>query len=386
MSTTAGHEDVTARDAVPSPGGAGPTGGAPDEVPGHLLSCYGAAVAGLLAAVGLPWQTIMGAQLYTAVRLDPDGGDPPVLEFLHQHTPLTGDGTSFSLGLARRGAPDPEAAARGIAAEVDRRGAAVVTGHNRTLPWVSSQGVAANPHWFLVRRGPAPDRMLVSDRFTWTDEAGEHEPYEEILSPASIAAAAWSPRPEGSAASRERWALGRRADRPEWDAGRPWQWLALTGEPQLAGDERTLARTLLGRTAAAVAPTGAGGGWATGPDALAAIHRHVERRLDDPATYDVHNDLWVAGRARELFRHCAATRGPLAWPDGCDWRAVVELLDREIVPRWASLTRVMQYNAVRVSRGGRPRLSVLADLEILARQEDSLRALLASGSSEGCPT
>jgi hypothetical protein len=39
----------------------------------------------------------------------------------------------------------------------------------------------------------------------------------------------------------------------------------------------------------------------------------------------------------------------------------------------------MQYNAVRVARGGRPRLSVLADLEALADGEDRLRALLAAG-------
>jgi hypothetical protein len=357
-----------------------------DEVPGQFLSCYGAAFAGLLAAVDLPWQTIMGAQLHTAVRLDPSGGDPPVLEFVHQHTPLTGDGTTFSVELQRCGATDSGTAATGIAAEVERSGAAVVTGHNRTLPWVSSAGVAANPHWFLVRPGPGPGELLVSDRFTWVDEAGEHEPHEEIHPPASVGAAAWSPRPRGAAASRERWALGRRADRPDWDAQRPWQWLGLTGTPQLATDERTVARTLLERTAAAAEPPTADGGWSTGSEALDTIHRHVERGLDDPETYDVHNDLWVAGRARELFRYCAATRGPAVWPTGCDWAALVELLDREIIPRWMSLTRVMQYNAVRVARGGRPRLSVLAELEILARREDSLRAMLESGLSERCPT
>jgi hypothetical protein len=366
--------------------------GPPDvdtDIPGDLLSCFGTALAGLQASLGLPWESIIGCQLFTGVRRRGDGFD-----FLHHHTPLTGAPGLFSMPLRRRGSSSWRAAGAGIEAGVARDGAVVVTSRNRNLAWVPSANVPPAPHWLLVRRGPRPGAVDVVDPFSWVDEDGEHEPHVAVYDGGRVGRLAHIGEPmTDSVASRERWALGTATepettdpdpDKPETPPDGPWQWLEPAGRPD-ATDRRALTRAMLRRTAAgeiadaAVAAVG----WTVGAEAFSLIEAHLAAGGSRPETYEIHNDLWVAARARRLFRRTLTrptVHGVLP-PEAV--ASLTDMLDRDILKIWDILLKTMHYSAVRVSLGHPPRRSVAAHLERLGAAEARLRASLAAALAPG---
>ncbi|GAA4057081.1 hypothetical protein [Actinomadura miaoliensis] len=340
------------------------------EVRGDLLSCYSTAAAGLLRAIGVPDVLAFGTQLFLGVRRSGS-----LMEFLHYHTPLTGDGELYRVDLHRRGAAAPGEAADAIVRHAHETGAAIVTGRTTHLPWIETGDAEPAPHWFLVRPGP-PGRVEVDDRFLWTDDAGLHPGFVGTVPAAEVGAYAWSPPPPGpEQASRERWALGDRRDRPPWSPERPWQWLELTGRrvPDTAG----FAAVMLTRTATAriADPEVAAHGWACGRAAFDVLREWLEKGLADPATYRHNNDFWVASRNRKMvaasLRHARLPgQGPEALEELSDW------VGSTLVPAWTALVRALHYNARRVTTGGRPRPNALTALHAVADLEDDFRTRL----------
>jgi hypothetical protein len=344
------------------------------DIPGDLLSCFGTAIAGLQATLGLPWETIIGCQLFTGVRRRGDG-----LDFLHHHTPLTGEPGLFNMPLRRCGASEWRAAGTAIEAGVARCGAVIVTSRNRNLAWVPSANVPVAPHWLLVRGGPRPGATEVVDPFSWVDEDGEHAGHVAVYDRAEVGLLAHAGEHLAApVASRERWALGTAYERPDWSDDRPWQWLEPAARSDFV-DRRTLARTMLHRTAAGeVADPAEAPHWAVGTEAFALLAAHLDQGGSRPETYEIHNDLWVAARARQLFRRTLTrpTAREVLAPGAA--AAVVSLLDQEILPAWDTLLKIMRYTALRVARGAPPRRPVVADLERLGDAEARLRSLLTT--------
>src|SRR6266480_4933703 len=124
------------------------------QVPrGDVLSCFGAAIAQLLDHMNRPHLVFMGCQLATGVR-----HSVGAVEFRHYHTPF--HGPAFGLAVTRYQARSAEEAAAGIAAALDRAGAAILTGTNDHLPWVSPGELGVASHWVFAARELAPERNV----------------------------------------------------------------------------------------------------------------------------------------------------------------------------------------------------------------------------------
>lgn len=344
-----------------------------EAVRGDLLSCYSTATAGLLRSFGVPDVLVFGTQLFLAVRRSGE-----LMEFLHYHTPLTGDGDLYRVDLQRHGAAEPEAAAEAIVRHARDAGAAIVTGRTTHLPWIETgNGVEPAPHWFLVTPGE-PGALLVDDRFRWTDDAGTHPGFVGTVPASRVGPFAWSPPPvSAEQASRERWALGDRRERPPWSDERPWQWLEAGGCAPPEAGAAEFAAAMLARTADAriVDPRVAAHGWAAGRAAFDALHDWLENGLADPATYRHNNDFWVAARNRKMV---AASLRHARLP-GRDGGGLAELggwAAERLVPSWTALIRALHYNARRVAAGGAPRPGVLDSLRAIADLEDGFRQRL----------
>ncbi|MEU8971082.1 hypothetical protein AB0D11_17645 [Streptomyces monashensis] len=355
---------------------------------GDLLSCYTAAVAVLMETRGLSHRAVLGGQPFLAVRREGTR-----CEVVHQHTPLTGDGESFTLPLVRRGAADAEEAGRAVAAAARRDGAVIVTGATDRLPWLA--GAAPAPHWFAVTcRAGRPE---IDDVFAWSDDQGDFGSYRAPVEPHRLGPLAACPAPPDPAhRARERLALGGTDAGPAGRTELPYQWLELDPEGAPGPGDRTdgtggtggadgmdVLSRMLHRTAAA--PGLAQPGWLTGGAAAVALADLLEEAGRTPEVLAVQSDLWVAARGRALFREvlrdeATALLGPTAAGLG-DW------LEAHVLPPWTGVVRAVRYNALRVRRGHPPQRGMARELRRLGALEDELpdrlRDVLASAASAG---
>ncbi|MGW7256374.1 hypothetical protein [Streptomyces sp. NPDC054834] len=346
-------------------------------VRGDLLSCYTAAVAVLMETRGLSHRAVLGGQLFLAVRREGTR-----CEVVHQHTPLTGDGDTFTLPLVRRGAADAEEAGRAIEAAARRDGAVIVTGSTDRLPWLA--GAAPAPHWFAVTC--RAERLEIDDVFTWSDDQGDFGPYLATADARDLGPLAACPAPpEPAHRARERLALGTGDPGPAGRVDLPYQWL----EPAPAAGPRVESRAdvtlsrMLHRTA--VAPGLAESGWLTAGAATAALADLLEEAGRSPEVLAVQSDLWVAARGRALFREvlrdeATAVLGPAAAGLG-DW------VEAQVLPRWTGVVRAVRYNALRVRLGRPPQRGMARELRRLGVLEDELldrlRGCLAAAAPDG---
>lgn len=365
-------------DQTPDSAPAGPGGAQrpPDgSVRGDLLSCYLTAAAALLAAHGVDQTLAVGGQLFLGVRREGD-----LLEFLHYHTPLAGDGGLYRLELRRCGAEDSGAAAAAIAGEAARTGIALVTGSTDTLPWCDRGEAVPAPHWFVVRPSAGgAGRLDIDDRFTWIDEYGEHRGFRGAVAVERVGRFAYSPPlPDAVQASRERWALGDRRERPDWSGQRPWQWLECARRPAGEVPAVDLGRAVLERTArgevtdAAVAAQG----WATGRAAFDEMADVFDAGSADPRTYRCQTDLWVALRNRQLFAVALRHAQHSGVADGL--AEVGAWVDAQLVPAWTGLVRSTRYNMLRVGQGIRPHAGAPHELRRIGALEDEARDRVAA--------
>jgi hypothetical protein len=352
---------------------------ATEQVRGDLLSCYSTATAGLLRTMGVPDVLALGTQVFLGVRRV-----GALTEFLHYHTPLVGDGVLYRVELRRCGAADPGTAAQAVSRQARQVGAVVVTGCTTRLSWIETGGEEPAPHWFLAApTGDPSGEMLVDDRFTWIDDAGEHPGFTGPLPAAQVGALAWSPPPVSpQQSSRERWALGDHRDRPSWSADLPWQWLEVAGTEAMGADTVEFGRTMLGRTVNGQITDArvAAHGWAVGAAAFDALGEWLETGLSDPATYLCNNDFWVAARNRQMaavsLRHLSRARVSHGPGRLGELGELGDWVDSTLVPAWTGLVRAMRYNSLRVTRGRQPRPGVLTELRSIADLEDRFRTRL----------
>ena len=342
---------------------------------GDLLSCYVTAADAVLAAHGVDQTLAVGGQMFLGLRRDGD-----LIEFLHYHTALAGDGDLYLIDLRRRGAARAQRAAEAIAEEAARTGIALVTGAIGTLPWCDRGDGSSAPHWFVVRPAAGgADLLDVDDRFTWIDEHGEHAGFRGSVAAGQIGEFAYSPPPaDAEQASRERWALGDRRDRPDWSERRPWQWFESSCRTTVSAPAAELGRAVLERTVhgtptdAAVAAQG----WLTGRAAFDEMADMLDARLADPAAYQCQTDLWVALRNRQFFAVALRHAQALGVADGLG--EVGGWVDEQLVPAWSGLVRAMRYNMLRVAQGVRPHTSAPRELRRIGALEDEARGRLAA--------
>jgi hypothetical protein len=337
---------------------------------GSELSCYTTAVATLHEALGLNHEHLIGAQLYTAVRL---GGDQPA-GFVHHHTSLRSEALGAP-GLARRAAASwPEALAC-LREQVAGNGAVIVVGDVHHLPWQAARGRTHAPHWFVVD-GFAGDACHVTDLFEYEGEHGVQGPHRGWLPLGGLAELARPPdyTSSGWFAARELHALGDLEDAGALDtAGHQWyEATPRRGVPLGMLDVlRATVRQHGGREVRADLDAR---GWTCGLRALEALSGLARERLHAPGFYDVATDLWVAARTRALFATaCAGAGTALRDPR---FARLGEWCREELGGLWAMVPRAMEYNrgALRRGRAPRPIVSRLLD-EIVAVETELLARL-----------
>ena len=355
---------------------------AENGVRGDLLSCYTSAVSVLLDALGLPHRILVGAQAALAVRRQGE-----VLEVVHQHTPLTGDGLLLDLPLRRAGAASAVEAGARVAVAAQRWGAVVVAGDTSVLPWVTGEAGTSEPHWFTVRS--RQDGLLVDDVFRWSDDAGEHTAHRAMVTADALGPLALSPDPgTPEIASRESLALGRRLARPA-GAEHRWQWLEAQGRPVQRVPDAELLTEMLHRVAASPVPRGVAGepGWLVGAGAFAEIAGVLAERGRSPEGYALNKDLWACLRSRLLFQDLLCHEGRRLEPRLGDlslW------MDEELLPRWRTVIRSLRYSALRAERGFAPQASLFHALDRISALEaqlrDRLSDALAGSATSSIPT
>jgi hypothetical protein len=340
------------------------------QVRGDALSCYTTSIGGYMEAVGIDHELAIGSQCYVAIRFE--GESRP--EVLHYHTPLVGELRTHSLHLVRRRAADGDAAVAAIAEECSRRRAVVVVGDTMRLPWLVTAGKRHGPHWFLVD-GVDGDRLHVTDRFAFTDECGVQEPYRGWLSASSLGLALeLSPLVGEQFQQQEQWAFGRRESSvPLRTDG--FQWFVATSDAaahevdRRVWIERVCANVEWG-SGLLVRRDHGGQGWCQGPEAVRQLAAFVHARLAHPSLYAMRNDLWVVARTRQMFGHVLARIAR-----DFDLPAAGELtawIERELLPPWFNVTKLMRYNAAVVERGRAPNETLFHIISSLVRLEASL--------------
>lgn len=325
-------------------------------IAGSELSCYTTAVATLMEAHGLNHEHLIGLQLYTAVRPEPDGRDGTPTGFVHHHTSLRSEALGAP-GLVRRSAPSwPEALVH-LREQVAANGAVILVGDVYNLPWQAARGRTHAPHWFVVDAF-AGRACHVTDLFAYESEHGVQGPYRGWQPVAGLAELA---RPPDYASSRwfvarELHALGDLEDERLLDAASTrYQWYEATPrrEGRRPGAHDVLRETVRQHGGREVRADLGARRWTCGLRALELLRGRAEERLSSPAFYDVVTDLWVAARTRALFATACAGVG-VALRDARfghlgDW------CREELVGLWAMVPRAMEYNRSALRRGRPPR-------------------------------
>ncbi len=346
-------------------------------IAGSELSCYTAAVATLLEALGLNHEHLIGAQLYTAVRAEPDGPGGSPTGFVHHHTSLRSEALGAP-NLARRAASSwPEALSR-LEEQVAANGAVILVGDVHNLPWQAARRRWHAPHWFVVDAF-AGGACHVTDLFAFESGFGVQGPYRGWRPVAELAELARPPDYASSRSfvARELHALGDLEDERLLDSASPrYQWYEATcreggRRPGALDVLRDTVRQHGGRVVRA--DLGARR-WTCGLGALELLRGRALEQLSSPAFYDAATDLWVAARTRALFATACAGVG--AALRDARFRRLGEWCREELVGLWAMVPRAMEYNrgALRRGRPPRPILSRLLD-EIVAVETELLARL-----------
>lgn len=346
-------------------------------IAGSDLSCYTAAVATLLEALGVNHQVVIGAQLYTATRVESTGGGSPP-GFLHHHTSLR----AASLGapdLERRGAGSWTEAVGRLRAQVAAAGAVIVAGDTFNLPWQGAWARGHAPHWFVIDAF-AGDACHVTDVFECENEFGVQPAYRGWRRVGELAGLARAPDYGASPwfGIRERHALGDLDERAV-TASKRYHWyeavVRRAGRRSHPDDALAVLRdSVLHHGCRTVRTDLQEPGWSCGLRALELLRSRAEEQLRLPSFYDATPDLWVAGRTRSLFaRTCASLGAALG---DARFERLAGWCREKLVAPWSMVPRVMEYNRGSLERGRPPRTLLLELFDrILAVESDLLSRL-----------
>jgi hypothetical protein len=110
--------------------------------------------------------------------------------------------------------------------------------------------------------------------------------------------------------------------------------------------------------------------WSTGQDALEVLRTRSVEYLAVPELYDISEDLWVAGRTRELW---VQTLRRAAAEHGLDVAgALAQRVEERVLGNWRALSQLARYNRTYLARGRRPRMAFAEILGHLADEEGAL--------------
>jgi hypothetical protein len=339
---------------------------------GDLLSCYTASIAAYLERSQIDSELVLGTQLFLAVKTEHSAA--PEFSFVHYHTPLLGDTDTHSLKLARKSAAESEAAVRGIIAEWQRSGAVIVAGDAMNLPWLVTCGRKHAPHWFLLADiDEQAGQMQIMDQFEFTDAAGVQMPFVgkvELSLLAKLAQA--NPLQHHVFQARDRWAFGACEAST---IGAEYQWFVQQSLPRMQPISEAriwdlLLKTWLYNSGQRQRDDLSPAEWSCGVAAIRLLAERMEHYLDDPALYEISDDLWVAARNRQMFTH-VLHRLARELNTG-ELEALAVWGEAELVTQWHAIPRIMHYNLGSLKRGRRPTSLLVQTLQAVAELEARL--------------
>ncbi|MFL6117572.1 MAG: hypothetical protein ACJ786_40400 [Catenulispora sp.] len=302
-------------------------------VDGELLSCYGAAIAAYLDALGADWLDVLGRDSTLRLRSAGEG------VYAFRHLPAGLRAVDGPLPLERTGAHTAPDAVAGIEAELRSAGAVIVVGDAFHLPWLTAHRRRHAVHWFVL-----DGRWHVRDEFAATDDLGRQQPWHGGVAAADLASLLAAPSQiDPVERLQDRHAFG--DEEPPRDE--PYQWYRRRTGERPAPDP--------------------GGGWLAGPAAVRALARHFAVRGHRADAYLQAEELWTAARQRLLHsrRH----------PDSAALAALAE--------QWRGLPMLLRYARLSVDRPGRARHATVA--EALRRLADLEEAARPAGAPDRTP-
>lgn len=351
-------------------------------VHGEVLSCYTTAVADYFESRGVDHELVLGTQLFLAVRREPV--EDLSLSFLHYHTPLLQAAPMQPFAMERRTSPEKDEAVESILDELRNSGAVIVVGDTARLPWTVTYGSQEHAsHFFVVDQYDSQEETVrVRDMFQYLDERGEQMPFTGYLNLDELAECAIAPPPGNQARHRrELLAFGAEED-PQRVAFSGYQWFeaeAPTRARAFGLEEKIdlLQKTVDLHSARRIRSDTGSGEWHCGTNAIEFVASIIEEELTNPLLYEISDDLWVAGRNREMF---ALTLRRIGRESGQESLQELSRYCESIAQTWLQATRIMHYNRSALIRGRRPRALVVdllasaknAEEELIERIEDAL--------------
>jgi hypothetical protein len=299
------------------------------------FTCYSAAIATWSAAGGGDWRAAADPGLWLTITGAGDG----LFGFAYYPPSRRG-----ALGLARRGADDPDEAIDGVMAELARSGRVIVAADGFRLPWHVAQARHHLPHWFVLLAGEGGE-LEVADPFACRNALGNQWATRHGVAAGSLPMLlAALPGGDPVHVLRERLALGDDADDAALRLGHQWLVAADVTE--------------------AVAPDGANG--AAGVRVLAAFLRGHGQ---DPEAYRPADDIWSIARHRAFLHNHALARAQVSGePAVAAW---VEHHGGPLAKRWGHLAPLMMQATLALD-AGRPASSSVPDtLDALAEMEEA---------------
>src|SRR5579885_2977683 len=152
------------------------------EIPirGDLLSCFTTALATYLAHYGIDYTFAFGLQLYLATHFEQRDGLKGA--FIHQHRPLTGASSLYTLHLTRCWTNDQSCVLEKLLQEWQKRGHLIAIGDSFHLPWQANYSKKHIPHWFVIEAiDTARQQVLVNDKFEFIDANSTQAAYADWL-------------------------------------------------------------------------------------------------------------------------------------------------------------------------------------------------------------
>lgn len=355
---------------------------APIPIHGGSLTCFTSAVATYLSRYRIDYTFAFGLQLYFATKLQEQDGLKG--SFIYFHHPLTSDSPLYAFHPTRCQTDNRAMAYKRILEEMQNQKHIIIAGDAYNLPWHINYNRKHVIHWFVIEEiNEAQQKVRICDPFELVDIHGTQVPFDGwVPLPSLVDLAKVFSNPPQPYLSRDLHAFGTEEHFPMEDY-RGYQWFEAVTEVKQQNIPRTyllqeLVDTHLHMTGAAQREDLVHDGWLLGLEAVANLPVLFRKHLTKPDLYEMRDDIWGAGRHRQIFAHAlrrtARDTGQLRLEALANW------CDETLVPLWASIPRIMLYNASCLAHQRPPKDMLIqqaervyqAELECMQKLEDHL--------------
>jgi hypothetical protein len=302
----------------------------------ETFTCYSAAMASWAAADVDTWPAIVNPGLHLTVTESSNG----IFGFAYFPHTLRAD-----LGLARRGAADPDEAIEGVLAEIARTGRAIVAGDGFRLPWHVAYERRHAPHWYVLQE--ASEGLEAFDAFTARNDLGLQQVTRRPISREDLPHVLLA-LPEEDPVFRLREVLAFGDD----TAPLPWhryQWFV----QEAVSDVRK--------------PAGV-----DGAEALRRLAAHFRDRGQDPDAYRQADDVWSIARHRSFL--CRVTEEAVHTREESALAHWLETCAAPLASRWSHVAPLLMQATLALESGRAASTSVADTLEELAEREAAAAA------------